>query len=226
METYEMTMQRIVLIALFASFGVLAAQHEPVAVADTGAIWADLMAGNKRFVSGQSSPREVVKTREGLAKGQSPKVVVLGCADSRLSPELIFDKNLGELFVVRTAGNIADKIALGSMEYAVEHLHSSVIVVLGHEKCGAVAAAAEGGKMPTDNLKAIVKQIDPALKAHRKAGLEGALLAEKGVASNVEQSAADLLKNSPILKHEVEAGKVKIVKAVYHLASGEVTVLP
>jgi len=219
-----MTTQRAVLIAIFASFGVLAAEHAPVA--DSGAVWADLMAGNKRFVSGQCNPREVAKTREELAKGQSPKVVVLGCADSRLSPELIFDKNLGELFVVRTAGNIADKIALGSMEYAVEHLHSSVIVVLGHEKCGAVAAAAEGGKMPTDNLKAIVKQIEPALKEHRKAGLEGALLAEKGVASNVERSAADLLKNSPILKREVEAGKIKIVKAVYHLASGEVKILP
>lgn len=220
-----MNLIRTAFVACCACLGALAA--EPSATpADGGAIVADLVAGNKRFVSGQAAPRELVKTREELAKGQSPKVVVLGCADSRLSPELIFDKNLGELFVVRTAGNIADKVALGSMEYAVEHLHASVIVVLGHEKCGAVAAAADGGKMPTDNLKAIVKQIEPALKEYRKAGLEGALLAEKGIASNVERSAADLLKHSPILKHEAEAGKITIVKAVYHLASGEVQILP
>lgn len=216
----------VILTLVLLSAQLRAAEPAAKAHADDGAIWADLVAGNKRFMAGQSATREFVKTREELAKGQSPKVIVLGCSDSRLSPELIFDKNLGELFVIRTAGNIADKIALGSIEYAVEHLHSTVIVVLGHEKCGAVAATAEGGKLPSDNLKAIVKQIDPALKAHRKAGLEGALLAEKGVASNVELSAANLLKNSEILEKEVQAGKVKIVKAVYSLASGEVRKLP
>jgi carbonic anhydrase len=205
------------LMCLVSLTGAVAADH-----AKFEGVWADLVAGNKRFMAGQCGTRDVVKARQGLTEGQSPKVIVLGCADSRLSPELIFDKNLGEIFVVRSAGNIADKIGLGSIEYAVEHLHSCVIVVLGHEKCGAVAAAAEGGKMPTDNLKEIVKRIDPALKEHRKAGLEGALLAAKGVESNAKLSAAELLKNSPILKKEVAAGKVKIVTAVYHLGSGEV----
>lgn len=213
-------------LALCGVLGMLcagAAEHQTVGSApDAEAVWADLMTGNKRFMAGQCSTREIVKTRETIAQGQNPKVVVLGCADSRLSPELIFDKNLGELFVVRSAGNIADKIGLGSMEYAVEHLGSTVIVVLGHEKCGAVAAAADGGKMPTENLKAIVKRIEPALKEHRKAGLEGALLAAKGVESNAKLSTEEVLKHSPIIKKLVAEGKVKIVTAVYKLASGEV----
>lgn len=213
----------LALCGVVGMFYAGAAEHQTAGSApDAEAVWADLVAGNKRFMAGQCSTREVVKTRDTLAQGQSPKVIVLGCADSRLSPELIFDKNLGELFVIRSAGNIADKIGLGSMEYAVEHLGATVIVVLGHEKCGAVAAAAEGGKMPTENLKAIVKQIEPALKEHRKAGLEGALLAAKGVESNAKLSAEDVLKHSPIIKKMVAEGKVKIVTAVYHLGSGEV----
>lgn len=215
----------MLLVGVLGMLCANAAEHQTVGSApDAASVWADLMAGNKRFMAGQCGPREFAKTREMLVQGQSPKVIVLGCSDSRLSPELIFDKNLGELFVIRSAGNIADKIGLGSIEYAVEHLNSVVIVVLGHEKCGAVSAAAEGGKMPTDNLKAIVKQIDPALKKHRKAGLEGALLVAKGVESNAKLSAADLIKNSPIIKKKVAEGKVKIVTAVYKLASGEVQV--
>lgn len=220
-----MNVMRVVLVlcgVLGQSYLGAAEHHAASAAPDAEAVWTDLVAGNKRFMAGQCSARDVVKTRGTLVDGQQPKVIVLGCADSRLSPELIFDKNLGELFVVRSAGNIADKIGLGSMEYAVEHLHASVIVVLGHDKCGAVAAAAEGGKMPTDNLKAIVKQIEPALKVHRKAGLEGALLVAKGVESNAKLSAEDLLKHSPIIKQKVAEGKLKIVTAVYHLGSGEV----
>lgn len=185
-------------------------------------LWIDLLAGNKRFMSGKPSEREFVKTRQELAEGQHPRVIILGCADSRVSPELVFDKNIGELFVVRTAGNIADPIALGSIEYAVEHLHASLIVVLGHEKCGAVAAAAAGGRMPTPNLEAIVKKISPALKPLQNGGASGDLLTSLGVEANVRLSARELLKNSDILRHEQEAGKLTVIPAVYRLASGEV----
>jgi carbonic anhydrase len=185
-------------------------------------LWIDLLAGNKRFVSGTPQAREFIKTRQELAEGQHPRVIVLGCADSRVSPELVFDKNLGELFVVRTAGNIADPIALGSIEYAVEHLHSSLLVVLGHEKCGAVGAAAAGGKLPTANLEAIVKKITPALKPLQQGGATGDLLTSLGVEANVRLSVRDLVKNSPILRHELDAGKLMIIPAVYRLASGEV----
>lgn len=185
------------------------------------AIWADLMEGNKRFMGNRPMTREYFQTREHLSKGQHPKVIVLGCADSRLSPELIFDKNLGELFVVRTAGNVADPIALGSLEYAAEHLHASLLVVLGHEKCGAVAAAASGGKMPTANLQAIVDKIGPVTGA-LKEFFSGDDLVNFAVQANVAQSANDLLKHSPILQKEVAEKKLTIVKAVYRLKSGEV----
>jgi carbonic anhydrase len=205
---------------------VRAEEHAKEAVGPDGAaVWGELAAGNKRFMAGEAKPKDMGKTRATLTGGQHPQAIVLGCADSRVSPELVFDATLGELFVVRTAGNIADKVALGSIEYAVEHCGSPLIVVLGHESCGAVGAAAAGGKLPTDNLKAIVKQIDPALKEHRKAGLEGAMLVQKGVESNARLSAEHLMKASPIIREKVSAGSVKIVKAVYHLGSGEVTLL-
>ena len=91
-------------------------------------IWVKLMEGNKRFVAGKPRSRTLIRTRQELARGQQPEVIVLGCSDSRVSPTLVFDQSLGDLFVIRTAGNIADPIALGSMEYAAEHLHSKVLL--------------------------------------------------------------------------------------------------
>jgi carbonic anhydrase len=193
-------------------------QHGSAAPA---AIWASLAEGNRRFVEGDARERELVETREELANGQHPNVIVLTCSDSRVSPELIFDQNLGDLFVIRTAGNIADRVGLGSIEYAAEHLHAKLLVVLGHEKCGAVAAAASGKPMPTPNLAAIVNQIAPALaKIPAPAGSDQR--AALGVPANVRQSAQDLLKRSPILKKEVARGKLAIVRAVYKLKTGEV----
>lgn len=188
-------------------------------------VWERMMEGNARFVAGQPRERELVETRHKLAKGQHPQVIVLGCADSRLSPELIFDQSLGDLFVVRTAGNIADPVALGSIEYAVEHLHAGTIVVLGHEECGAVAAAASGKKMPTPGLTAIVHKISPAL-AKLKSRVHGAELLKEGVPANVERSARDIVNGSPILRKELRAGKLALVKAVYRLDSGKVDRLP
>lgn len=184
-------------------------------------IWRDLMAGNARYVRQSTNQREFIETRHRLAAGQQPKVIVLACADSRVSPELLFDKNIGDLFVVRTAGNIADKVALGSIEYAVEHLHAPLLVVLGHERCGAVAAAAAGGEMPTENFQAIVQQIQPALKkVEGKAS--GAALYDLQVKANVHQSVVDIVRNSPIVREHLESGKLSVIKAVYDLDSGEV----
>src|SRR5437867_12410538 len=127
-------------------------------------IWSDLMDGNKRFVAGKLKPRAVVSVRESLTKSQHPKATVLSCSDSRVPPESVFDQTLGDLFVVRTAGNIAGPLGLASIEYGFDHLGSTVLVVLGHTKCGAVTAACSGEKMPTANLQAMVDQIDPAVK--------------------------------------------------------------
>ena len=136
-------------------------RRDVVQKADGEKLWAELMEGNQRFVSGQTRSRESVLLRHTLAQGQHPGVIVLACSDSRVAPELLFDQNLGDLFVVRAAGNIADPIEVGSIEYAVEHLGSSLLVVLGHEKCGAVTAACSGEKMPTSSLQAIVDKIRP-----------------------------------------------------------------
>lgn len=184
-------------------------------------IWSDLMDGNRRFVAGRPKTRPLVTAREHLVNGQHPQVIVLGCADSRVSPELVFDKNLGELFVVRTAGNIADPIALGSLEYAAEHLHASVIVVLGHEKCGAVAAAASGEKMPTPSLDAIVKKIFPAIEKYTICA-QGDQLLGLAVEANVKQSAHDIVAESTILQKEVAERKLTVIRAVYKLKTGEV----
>jgi carbonic anhydrase len=197
------------------------AEIKPKVLSSPDEIWADLLEGNRRFMAGKPKPRALVAAREELAKGQHPQVIVLGCSDSRVSPELVFDKNLGELFVVRTAGNIADTIALGSLEYAAEHLHSKVLVVLGHEKCGAVAAAASGAKMPTANLDAIVKRIFPVIEKYTICA-QGDQLLGLAVEANVQQSARDVVAESPILQKEVADRTLTVIRAVYKLKTGEV----
>ena len=187
-------------------------------------IWADLMAGNKRFVTGKTAPRDVIRGRVDTAKAQHPYVMVLCCSDSRLSPELIFDQNIGDLFVVRTAGNVADPIALASLEYAVEHLGSRMLVVLGHENCGAVSAALSGEAMPSENLTALVKKIRPAVE-RLKDLVTGDALMTLAVEANVHHSTANALENSAILRHGVAAGELTVVKALYKLGTGEVSAL-
>ena len=184
-------------------------------------IWNDLIKGNEKFVGGKHTNVSFISVRKQLSKGQKPEVIVLGCADSRVPPELVFDKNLGELFVVRAAGNIADPISLGSIEYAVEHLHSKVLVILGHESCGAVAATVSNEKMPTKNLSAIVNQIAPALEGSKSCPL-GGKMNNSCVELNVQQSAKDVLENSPIIKKAVKEGELTIIRAVYELESGKV----
>jgi carbonic anhydrase len=184
-------------------------------------IWADLMEGNQRFVSGETRSREVVQLRHSLAQGQHPHVIVLTCSDSRVSPELVFDQSLGDLFVIRAAGNIADAIQVGSIEYAQKHLGSSVLVVLGHEKCGAVTAACSGEKMPTANLQAIVDQIEPAV-VHARAYAKADALLDSAIRENIHQSAKDVLAHSEVLKRAHDEGKLLVVEAIYKLDGGEV----
>lgn len=184
-------------------------------------IWKDLMEGNKHFVAGTHTTPKLISMRQGLVNGQKPKAIILGCADSRVPPELLFDKNLGEIFVVRDAGNIPDPVVLGSIEYAVEHLHANLIVILGHESCGAVAAAVSDEEMPTKNLQAIVDRIKPAFEGSTACPLGGKSNMDC-VKLNIDRSAEEVLKQSPIIKEAVKDG-LTIVKAVYKLDTGEVT---
>ncbi len=212
-------MKRLILAVVFLSAGSLCfTQTHPAHKAATSSadqIWSNLEDGNQRFVTGHSSQHDYVAQRQATDKSQSPKVAVLACADSRVSPELLFDKGIGDLFVVRNAGNSPDPIAIGSMEYAVEHLGTTVIVVLGHQSCGAVTAACSGEKMPTANLEAVVAPIAAACSAHK-----GDLTA--AIKDHVHQSAQELVSHSPVLKHEVEEGKIKVIEAYYELDTGKV----
>ena len=188
-------------------------------------IWADLLEGNRRFQAGTQSHRELVDRRVELSEGQQPQVIVLACSDSRVSPALIFDKNLGDLFVIRTAGNVADPVALGSIEFAAEFLNSPVLVILGHENCGAVAAAAAGGSVPSANLESIIAKVRPAVESV-KGKADGDQLLRLAEQSNVRQSARDLLRHSPLLQSKVDAGKLTLINALYRLSTGHVVRLP
>ncbi|MBF0328935.1 MAG: carbonic anhydrase [Nitrospirae bacterium] len=187
---------------------------------------AKLLDGNKRFVAGVAAQKDISDAkRKELARGQSPSAIVVACSDSRVSPELIFDQGLGDVFVVRVAGNVLDSIAMGSVEYAAEHLHSSLLVILGHEKCGAVAATLDAKGKPEGNIGAIVNKIMPAVKkAKAKGGTKEEML-NNSIKENVLLVKEDLMKKSSIIKHLTEAGQLKVVTGVYKLANGDIEML-
>ena len=189
--------------------------------------WTNLVNGNNRFVSGELAQKDIgAAKRMTLAKGQSPSATVVTCSDSRVSPELLFDQGLGDVFVIRTAGNVLDKIAIGSIEYGVEHLHTPVLVIMGHSSCGAVTAALDLKGRPKGNIGAIVKKILPAVKKAKESGkTDRAEVLNLAVQENVKRVAENLMKHSHIIKELVESGKLKIVMAEYMLDSGKVEVI-
>lgn len=184
-------------------------------------IWAKLLEGNKRFVAGKLLARDVVARRTAVLAGQQPQVVVLGCSDSRISPPVIFDQGIGDILEVRTAGNVADVVGIGTIEYALLHMPIRILVILGHEKCGAVKAAASGQKMPTENLQAIIDKIAPAI-AKLPGDRTNQEFLRKAEEANVVHCASDLLANSPIILRETAAKNVEIIKAIYSLTTGQV----
>jgi carbonic anhydrase len=178
-----------------------------------------LKDGNKRFVEDKLDGRlENSEKRMELTKGQSPYAIILSCADSRVMPELIFDTELGELFVVRVAGNIANTSSIASIEYAVAHLGSKVIIVLGHESCGAVTAAVEGGDNGY-NLNHLLAHILPALEMAKSGEMIDV------IKKNAHLAARELESRSQIISDAVGSGQVRILTAYYHLSSGEVEFL-
>lgn len=180
----------------------------------------DLMAGNQRFVKGEPHVVDLAATRAGLATSQSPDTIVLRCADSRVSPEVVFDQTLGDLFICAVAGNIPTHLLIASMEYSIAVLGSSLIVVMGHSGCGAVDAtiknANDTSALP-GNLPALADQILPAVIKARAAGdasLAGAIRV------NAQMAAKRLPNSSTIINEAWSAGKLKIVSGVYQLDTG------
>ena len=174
-----------------------------------------LKEGNKRYVSDLENPSSDKELRGSLTGGQQPFAIVLSCADSRVVPEMIFDCNIGELFVVRVAGNIANKSSIASIEYAVAHLNCKMILVLGHESCGAVTAAVNGGDNGP-NLNHLTDHIANAVHAG-----QGKELADV-IKINAADNAKALAYNSQIIGDAVVNNSVVIKSAYYNLGSGVV----
>ncbi|MFB3894136.1 MAG: carbonic anhydrase [Phycisphaerae bacterium] len=179
-----------------------------------------LKQGNERFVRGTFAASLSEERRHALVAGQAPFAVIVCCSDSRVAPELVFDQSLGDVFVVRVAGNVVDSVVLGSVEYAAEHLHSPLIVVLGHENCGAVEAALKGGT-PGGDIGAIVEKIAPSARAAQAEGLKGPAALARATDLNIAASRAAILA-SPIVARLLAQHKLLIVGAKYHLGSGKV----
>jgi carbonic anhydrase len=230
----------LTVLALVASATGLAfatASHGPEISPDEAL--QKLIDGNKRYVENLMTGNKLSDsaTRTSLARSQKPYAIILSCSDSRVPPEIVFDKGLGEIFVVRVAGNIPDPVVLGSIEYAAEHLGSPLVMVLGHERCGAVVATvgAKGKSTGSANIDAIVKEIAPNVKNAAKdcdackgeakcADSKKDAFLECVVDSNAKTVAAGLTKKSKILKHLVEEKKLKIVAAKYDLDDGVVSI--
>jgi carbonic anhydrase len=204
-------------LALLLTAGPLsAADHKEFTPVEPDAAIAKLLAGNARYASkSMSSEKPTAKARAATAQGQHPFAIVVGCADSRTSPEIIFDQNIGDLFVIRTAGNLVDDYALGSIEYAVEHLGARLVVVLGHERCGAVKAAVASGSAP-GHVGSIVKEIRPAVTAVQK--YPGDVLVNS-INENIYRG-ADKICRKAVLGDK--APSVRVVRAVYDLDTGTV----
>jgi len=162
-----------------------------------------------------------------LAGGQSPQAILVCCSDSRVPPELVFNQGLGDVFVVRVAGNVVDAIALGSIEYAVEHLHSNLIVVLGHQKCGAVKAACDTHGTEShgeaSSIPAILNKIYPAVATAKAENASDLLSAT--IKHNAKNTAKEIVEKSHIVAEHIKEGKVVIHSAEYSLDTGVVTQL-
>ena len=207
----------------------IAAADKPTSSLSADEILANLIAGNRRYMQGNlSNPRRTPDDFAALAEGQNPIAVIVGCADSRVPPEVIFDQGVGDLFVIRVAGNVisgAGASVKGSIEYAVAELAVPLIVVLGHNRCGAVKAAIkhidDRDSLP-GSIEDLVETIRPAVT---QAKTRNGDLLENAIRANVERGAERLRTLDPIIAGAVKSKKVRIVGATYDLRTGEVIVL-
>jgi carbonic anhydrase len=188
--------------------------------------WAELAAGNARFVKGTlSHPNQGAARRHSLARGQRPLAVFFGCADSRVAAEIIFDMGLGDLFVIRTAGHVVDTGVLGSLEFGVGVLDIPLIVILGHDSCGAVAAtieAVDNGVLPSGYIRDIVERVTPSVLTAHRAGLTSA---DEIESEHVRHTIRLLRERSNLIADRIATGQLAIVGAAYHLDEGRARVV-
>jgi|KBSSwiS6_1023812.scaffolds.fasta_scaffold00078_1 carbonic anhydrase len=212
----------LVLLILFSPANRSTGQNaEEKVTADS--VLAELKTGNKHHVAHRyQHPHETSERQRQLVSGQHPHAEILSCSDSRVPPEIVFDQGLGDLFIIRVAGNVASDTEIGSLEYGAKHLHVPLIVVLGHESCGAVTAAVQGGP-PEGHIASLIDLVKPAVEKTR--GMPGDPVSN-AVRMNVELVVKQLRSSTPILSDLVAHGKLKIVGAVYSIETGTVTWLP
>jgi len=185
-------------------------------------VWQRLMEGNMRFVQGLFQGRNLLDLRRTLTRGQQPEAAVLCCSDSRVPAEIIFDQSLGDLFVVRTAGLVLEPTSIGSLEYAVAHLKVPLLVIKGHESCGAVTAAVEHPDLDEGHISAIVQQIAPAAAQARQSGKNGKELVEAATDLHLRALEETLRRQSPIIREAMDSGRLEIIVAKYFLDGGQV----
>ena len=222
-----MTIKRLLNIAiasfLFLSLATLGPGQKSEDKTRADVAVAELSAGNARHVAHRDQhPNQTAERQRQLVSGQNPHAEILSCSDSRVPPELIFDQGLGDLFIVRVAGNVVSDTELGSLEYGAEHLHVPLLVVLGHQRCGAVTAAVQGGEVE-GHIGALINLLRPAVEKTR--GLPGDPV-ENATKANVEIVVKQLRTSTPVLAELVSHGKLKVVGAIYSLDTGKVTWLP
>ncbi len=181
-----------------------------------------LLDGNKRFAAmKQTHPNQDKNRRNEVVGGQKPFAVIVGCSDSRIPPEILFDQGIGDLFIIRLAGNIIDDTALGSIEYAVDHLGTRLVIVLGHSGCGAVTATAKGGETH-GHIGTIIRLITPAVdRVKDKPGD----LVDNAIRENARLVATAIASSKPILQKMVADGKIAVIPAYYSMNTGLVEML-
>ena len=207
---------KLALIGLFSLAPFVVAADHPAPSVGADAALAKLKEGNARFAGSKvSEGKPTAARRAETAQAQHPFAIILGCADSRTSPEIVFDQNIGDLFVVRTAGNLVDEHALGSIEYAVDHLGVRLIVVLGHKRCGAVTAALASDTAP-GHVQSLVRDIQPAVQA---AKAKGGDVTDLAIAENARLMAAKIRNEASLGEL---AKEVRIISAIYDLDTGKV----
>lgn len=210
---------KFVLAPAILAFILLAAPRAAQEAPAADVVLSELRLGNEHHAAKRyEHPHQSAARQRELVGGQHPHAAILSCADSRVAPEIVFDQGLGDLFDVRVAGNVAGDAEIASLEYAAEHVHCPVIVVMGHQKCGAVSAAVEGGEAK-GHLPSLVDAIKPAVQA--SAGMPGDRI-ENAVRLNVENVVGQLRESKPVLNEMTGSGRLKIVGAVYSLETGKV----
>jgi carbonic anhydrase len=210
------TVRRLIRAVLLCWFVAI-----PVSAQTPDAIWSSLIEGNRVFVAGSVKFDDLVELRHHSADHQNPPVTVLSCSDSRVPPELVFDRSLDQLFVIRVAGNVAGPLDIASIEYAIANGYTKLIVVLGHEECGAVRAALSPGDPPSPSLVALVQRIRESFFFIEHWTLDPATV-RRAVEANARGSAAYLVAHSNIIREAAQSGKIRIVVAYYDLNSGVV----